>query len=119
MGMQYCCKSPCALEFFVVLGKCFQDLLGTGKHQGVDFFLVFPGKIPKLSGQGKGDQVVLGRKKLTQLILDPLMAFMVLAMGTVPVAAGMGDICLFAAVMIDALGQHVGTMLLPALLHDL
>jgi len=87
MGMQYCCKSRCSLELFVVAGKCFQDILNTVKHQGIDCFLVFPGKIPKLPGNGKGDQVILGRKKLAQLILDPLVAFMVLAMGTAPVAA--------------------------------
>jgi len=119
MGMQHCCKSRFAPEFFVVLGKCFQDILNTGEHQRIDFLLIFPGKIPELAGKGKGDQVVLGRKKLAQLILNPLVAFMVLAMRTTPVAAGMGNIGLFSALVICALGQHVGAMLLPALLHSL
>jgi hypothetical protein len=36
---------------------------------------------------GKGEQVILGWKLLVQLILNPLPAFMILAMGTTPVAA--------------------------------
>jgi len=39
---------------------------------------------------------------------------MVLAMGTVSVPAGMGDIDLFSAVVIGTLCQHVQAMLLPA-----
>jgi len=97
MGMQYSGKSRCSTELFVVLGKRFQDILNTGKHQGIDCCLVFPGKIPELFREGKGDQIVLGRQPLAQLILDPLPVFMVLAMGTVPVATGMWDIDLFSA----------------------
>jgi hypothetical protein len=119
VGMQHCCKSRFATEFFVVLGECFQDILNTGEHQRIDFLLIFPGKIPKLAGKGKGDQIVLDRKEFTQLIINPLVTFMVLAMRTTPVAAGMGNVRLFPAVVICALGQHVGAMLLPALLHSL
>ena len=50
------------LELFIVLGECFEDILNTGKHEGVDFFLVFPGKLPELSWKGKGDQIILGRQ---------------------------------------------------------
>ncbi len=44
---------------------------------------------------------------------------MVLAMGTVPVAAGMWDIDLFSAVMIGTLCEDVGAMFFSALLHGL
>jgi len=44
---------------------------------------------------------------------------MVLAMGTVSVPAGMGDIDLFSAVVIGTLCQHVRAMLLSALHHSL
>lgn len=69
--------------------------------------LIFPGKVPELFGEGKGDQVVLGWQSLAQLILDPLLIFMVLAMGTAPVTAGMRDIGELSAVVIGALCQHV------------
>ncbi len=82
MGMEYGGKSRCSTELFVVLGKRLQDILDTGKQQGIDCFLVFPGKIPELFWEGKGDQVVLGRQPLAQLILDPLPVFMILAVGT-------------------------------------
>jgi len=81
--------------------------------------LIFPGEIPELFGEGKADQIVSSWKKLAQLILDPLLAFMVLAMGTVSVTAGMRNIGELSAVVIGALCQHVRAMLLPALLHGI
>ena len=119
MGMQYSGKSRCSTELFVVLGKRFQDILNTGKHQGIDCCLIFPGKIPELFREGKGDQIVLGRQPLAQLILDPLPVFMVLAMRAIPMAAGMGNIGQFSAVMIGAVCKHMGAMLFSALLHGL
>lgn len=62
--MEYGGKSRCSAEPVIVLGKCFQDILHTGKHEGIDFSLVLPGKIAKLAGQGKGDQIVRGRQTL-------------------------------------------------------
>jgi len=44
---------------------------------------------------------------------------MILAMGTVPVSAGMGNIRLVSAVVIGASGQHMRAMLLSALFHGL
>jgi len=88
------------------------------KHQGIDDFLVPPCQGPKLLGEGEGDQVVFGRESLVQLIFDPLLIFMVLAMGAGSVTTGVGNISSFAAVMIGALCQHVRAMRLPALLHS-
>ena len=39
---------------------------------------------------------------------------MILAMWTIPVATGMGDIDLLAALVIRTAGQHVRSVLLPA-----
>ena len=119
MGMEYGGKSSCSTELLVLLGERFQDILNTGKHQGIDSSLMFPGQIPELFGEGEGDQVVLGRQPLAQLILDPLLVFMVLAMGTVPMSAGVWDIGLFSAVVIGTLCQHMRAMLLSALCHVL
>lgn len=112
-------ESRCATEFFVVLGEALEDVLNCSEHQRIDCFLVFPGKIPELFGQSEGEQVVLGRQPPAQLVINPLLAFMVLAMGTVPVAAGMRDIGLLAALVIGTLDQHMRTMLLSALGHGL
>ena len=86
MGMEYGGKAGCTTEFFVFLGKCFQEILDAGKHEGIDCRLIFPGKIPELFGEGEGDQIVLSRQPLAQLILDPLLVFRILTMGTVPVS---------------------------------
>jgi hypothetical protein len=51
------------------------------------------------------------------LVVDPLLAFMILAMGAVSVSTGMGDIGLFGALSAGTLGQHVRPMALPALGH--
>jgi len=119
MGMEYCGKPCFSPELFVVPGKGFKDFLNTGKHQGIDFLLVLPGKIPKLSRESKGNQIVLGRQELVQLLFDPPGVFMVLAMGTVPVAAGMRNVGIGSAVMSSTFCQHMGAMLLSALLHGL
>jgi hypothetical protein len=115
--MKYSGEPGCSAKLFIVPGEGFQSILNTIKHQGLDNFLASPCQVPKLLGQGKGDQVVFGREALVQLIFDPLLIFMILAMGTVPVAAGMGNIFFFTAVMIGALRQHVRAMLLSALNH--
>ncbi len=119
MGMENGGKSSCSAELFIVFGKRFQDILNTGEHQGIDDFLISPGKIPELFWKGKCDQVVLGRQQLTQLIINPLLVFMVLAMRTIPVAAGMWNIGLFSTAVIGTLYQHVRAMLMPASKHSL
>ena len=92
MRMEHGGEPGCSIEFFVVSGKGLQGILDTLKHQGIDGFLVFPSQVSKLVGKGEGDQVVFGRQSLVQLIFDPLLIFMVLAMGAVSVTAGVGDI---------------------------
>ena len=119
MGMEYSGKPGCSTEPFVLFGKCFQETPDTGKHQGIDCCLIFPGKIPELFREGKGDQIVLSRQPLAQLILDPLPVFMVPALGTVPVATGMWNIDLLSAVVIGTLYQHVRAVPLSELHHGL
>lgn len=101
------------------MGEGFQEILHRPEEQGVDGFLVFPCQIPELPGQRKGDQAILTRQALVKLAFQPLLALVVLAMGAVSVAAGMGNIYLFAALVIRTLGQHVWSMLLPASGHGL
>jgi hypothetical protein len=117
MGVEKGGKARIATKFFVVAGKGLQRILDTGEQQRINRLLVFPGKVSEFFGQGKGEQEVRGWQPFVQLFFDPLAAFMVLAMGTVPVATGMGNIGLFLAVMVRTLGQHMRTMLLSTLAH--
>lgn len=116
MGMQYRCKSGHTLQLLVILRKCFQKFLYTEKHQSIDDLLILPGQLAQLFGQGKGDQVILGWKLFVQLILNPLPAFMVLAMGAASMATGMRDIGLFLTA--GTPDQHMAIGLFSTLLHD-
>jgi len=87
------------------------------KHQGIDQFLIFPGKLSQLSGERKGDQIILGRQLFVELIFNPLLTFMILAMGTISMAAGMGYIAMSSTIVIGALGQHMRTMFFSTLFH--
>ncbi len=87
MRVQDCGKSGFSIKIFVIAGKGLQGILETGKHQRVDLPLVPPGKITQLPGQGEGDQEISGRNKFGKLVIYPLMAFVVLAVGATPVAA--------------------------------
>jgi hypothetical protein len=115
--MQYGSEPCCSAEFFIVLGEGLEGMLDTVKHQRIDEFLASPGQVPKLPGKGEGNQIVFGREPFVQLIFDPLLIFVVLAMGAVSVTTRVGDIPFFGAVIVAALHQHFGAMLMPALLH--
>jgi hypothetical protein len=115
--MKYGGKPGCAAKFFVVSGEGLQGIPDAVKHYGIDDFLISPGQVPKLFGKGEGNQVVLDWKQLVQLIFDPLLVFVILAMGAVSVTTGMGNISPFTAGLIGTLRQHLRAVLLPAPLH--
>jgi len=117
MRMEYGGEPGYPAELFIVPGEGFQGVLNTVKHQAIDGFLVSPCQISKMLGKGEGNQIVFSREALVQLIFDPLLILMILAMRAVSVAARVWDIFFLAAVMIGALRQHVQVMYLPALLH--
>ena len=110
-------KARRSIELFIICGKSLENILHTGKHQGVDGLLMFPGKVAELAGKCEGDQIIRSRQKLLQLIFNPLPIFMVLAMGTIPVSAGMRNRDLVVTMMIGASGQHVWAILLSAVFH--
>ncbi len=115
MGMQdrgEPCRTP---KLLVIFGKSLEGLLNTGKHQGIDDLLIPPGQFPELGRQGKGEQEIPGRQPFVQLVADPLVVLVVLTMRTTAVTAGMRDIGLEATF---TLGEHMGTMRLPAVLHN-
>ncbi|MDA3903970.1 MAG: hypothetical protein PF441_11050 [Desulfuromusa sp.] len=87
------------------------------KHQGIDQFLIFPGKLSQLFGERKGDQIILGRQLFVELIFNPLLTFMILAMGTISMTAGMGCIAMSSTILIGALSQYMRTRFFSALFH--
>jgi hypothetical protein len=87
VGMKDGGESRSSSELFVVSGEGLQDILDHQKHQGIDGSLVPPGKLSELARKGEGNQVVCTWQQFTKLLVNPLLALMVLAMGTVSVAA--------------------------------
>jgi len=65
---------------------------------------MLPGQRPKFSRQGEGQQKILGRHLFLKLPFQPLLAFMMLAMRAITMAAGMRDEDLFFTTV--ALRQH-------------
>jgi hypothetical protein len=100
--MEYGGEPGCSTEIFIIPDEGLQGILNTVKHQGIDDFLEPPCQVAKLLGKGEGNQKVFGREALVQLVFDPLLSFVVLAMGAVSVTAGVGDIPFFGTVMIGA-----------------
>jgi hypothetical protein len=63
--------------------------LATVKHELINTFLVVFSQSPQLRRQGKRDHKVITRHLFFQLILNPHLRFMMLAMRTVAMTAGM------------------------------
>jgi len=79
--------------------------------------LISPGKIPQLFGQREGEQIILRRQLFVELVLNPLLAFMVLTMGAVSMPARVRNMGVLSALFICALRNHVRAVVLTALLH--
>ena len=100
MGMENGGETWGSAEFLVVFGKRFQDFLYCGEHQGIDCALISPRQVTELLRDGKGDQVVLAWQTLADLVFYPLLTFVLLTMRAVSVAAGVGNVALFATMLI-------------------
>jgi len=62
--------------------------------------LISPRQVTELFRDGKGDQGVLARQTLADLVFYPLLTFVLLTMRAVSVAAGVGNVALFATMLI-------------------
>ena len=69
---------------------------------------MLPGQRPKFGRQGEGQQKILGGHLFVELSFQPLLALMMLAMGTIAMTAGMRDEDLFFAAV--ALRQQHRTL---------
>ena len=78
---------------------------------------MFPGQCTEFSWQGERQQKILGRDSFLQLPFQPLLAFVMLTVGTVTMPARMRDKGLVFT--LRAFGQHQGTASVAAVLHGI
>ena len=88
MGMQDRDGARHALQLFVVVTEGAYGFPATADHQIIEGALMLPGQRSEFGRQGKGQKEVIGRDSLPELTLQPLLALMMLAMGTVPMTTG-------------------------------
>jgi len=112
--VKYGRESSFPAKLLVVASELLQGIFDRGEHQGVDTLLISPGKVSQLFTQGKSNEKISDGQPFMQLVFDPLIAFMVLAMGAVSVSAGMWDIDFLPTRLISTLSQHMTTVLLSA-----
>ncbi len=107
MGVQDRDGTRRTVELLIVLTKRLHGFPATASHQRIERTLMPPCQRPEFLGQGESQKKILGRHLFLELTLKPLLTFMVLAVGTVAMAAGMrheGQV-----VARSALRQHLGT----------
>jgi len=106
VGVQHGNGAGQAVEMSIVLGEGAQRLPGAAQEKLVDDSLVGPGERAKLGRKGEGKQEVLCGKLPGELAIEPALAVVVLAVGAVSVAAGMGHESVVIA--LGAGGVHLG-----------
>ncbi len=82
-----------------IFGQFFDGAGGCGKHGAIGSFLMSAAEGPNLFRHGKGEQEVAAGQSSLQLCFQPLAAFVILALRTVPIAAGAVDKVFFTAVV--------------------
>ena len=89
----------------LVFGEPFECLSRGGEQGVVREALVRADKRTQGLRDGEGEEEVRPRELCVQMVLEPLVSFMLLALGTVPVATGMIDAVLFptALALIEAM----------------
>jgi hypothetical protein len=75
-----------------VLGQVLEGGGRSAEEEVVEGFLVAANDVPELAGQGEGEEKVWGREQEVLLLLQPPLGLVVLALGTMPVAAGVIEI---------------------------
>jgi hypothetical protein len=76
---------------------------------------MLPEQLTQLIGHGEGHQVIVNWQQFGPLTFQPLLAFMMLAMGTAPMPAGMGQVDPVVAIV--AFEEHHRTVLIAAAPH--
>lgn len=78
-----------ATQLLVILAEGVHRGPGVADDELVQLALVPPGQCTELCGQGEGDHEILARHQFLQLLVDPALRFVGLALRAMPVAAGM------------------------------
>jgi len=87
----------------VGIGGEFQQRLGCGAHEHtVDQLLVRSGEGSKLGGEREGSEEVRAREQMRSSVLEPASSLIAVALGAVPVAAGVVGVLAHAAVVAGA-----------------
>ena len=115
MGVQDRDGAGRTLKLLVVVREHPHCLPATAGHQGIEGALMAPCQRPERLRQSESQEKILGGHLFSELTFQPLLAFMVLAVRTVAMTAGVGHEKL--AVALGALRQHVGTGCSAAMLH--
>ena len=115
MGVQDRDGARCSLKLLIILRKGSHGLPDALEHQGIEGALMLPCQRPKFSRQGESQQKIFGGHLFLELTFQPLLAFMVLAVRTIAMTAGMRYERLIIA--LGALRQHVGASCCAAMLH--
>src|SRR5712691_6485696 len=87
-GVEYSDHAQTTADEPWVLSQLLQSSGGSAKEQIVDHLLMAAGERAQLCGQGKGDQEVMSGKQQLLLRLEPIIGLLILALGTMPVLAG-------------------------------
>lgn len=91
VGVQHRHRPGLALELAVVAAEGLHRAPGGGEESAVDALRVPCGQCTQLSGQGEGEQEILGGYLQAPLALEPLFALVMLAVRTEPVPARVRD----------------------------
>jgi hypothetical protein len=115
MGVQHRHSAGAALQLFVVPAEGAHRFPRAFKQQRVQRALVPPGQFPELRRQGEGQHEIVAQHLQPQLPLQPLLAFVLLAMRATAVPAGVRHDTLF--VTGAAVRQHARRQRGAAVLH--
>jgi hypothetical protein len=117
MGMEDSMGTAAATQLWIATCKAIERLPGGFEQQIVGNPLMCPEELPQLRWYSEGNHVIVNRQQSCLLPLQPLLAFMLLAMGTTAVAAGMGQAHLMVAAI--AFQHHHAAVLIAATAHSL
>jgi hypothetical protein len=115
MGVQHRHRAGTALQLLVVLAESAYRFPGAFKQQGIQRALMPPGQLPELRRQGEGKHEIVAWHLAPELPLQPLLAFVLLAMRAAAMSAGMRHDALF--VTGAAVRQHARRQRGAAALH--
>ena len=88
MGVQHRHRAGVALQVFIVPAKGVHRGPGTIEQHGVERALMSPGQFPDFRRQRESEQEVVCRHLPPQLAFQPLLAFVMLAVRAIAMAAG-------------------------------